>query len=140
MTPLLQVGAQVGAVGHDAEDGGQQGAGHGRVGVTQVEIDHSRITGVGVEHVDRARGAARLQIDHQLHIGVVGAMMGQLVGGTDHSDLLGVDDHDQQGVFRLLPGGKHGTQRFDDRHHAIAIVGSTIGDARVHLELDRPQR
>ena len=86
----------------------------------------------GLEHERRTARAARLEVEDQVDVLVVGAVVAHLVAGADEADLLAVGDDDLQRVLRLATFGLEGPERLDDGGHAVAVVGCTergaVGD------------
>ena len=124
---LGQEHRHIGAVGHLLVHGGCERGGRRSGGVAQEEVHEGGVLGGGLEHEGGAAHAPGLQVEDQLDVVVVGAVVGQLVVGAVEAHLLGIGDDDAQGVLRLAALGLEGPQRLDDGGHPVAVVSRAMG-------------
>ena len=117
----------VSGVGHARVQRGEERAGHGLLHVAEEVAGDGAVVRGGLEHERRAARAARLEVEDQVDVLVVGAVVAHLVAGADKADLLAVGDDDLQRVLRLAPLGLERPKRLDDGSHAVAVVGSPVG-------------
>ena len=95
--------------------------------MAQEVAGNSAVVRGGLEHERRTARAARLEVEDQVDVLVVGAVVAHLVGSAEEADLLGVGDDDLQRVLRLAPLGLESPERLDDDGHAVAVITRPVG-------------
>jgi len=86
----------VSGVGHARIQRGEQRAGHGLLHVAEEVAGDGAVVRGGLEHECRAAHAARLEVEEEVDVVVVGAVVAHLVAGADKADFLAVGDDDLQ--------------------------------------------